>query len=125
MRLIPRPMPTAVLAYACLALFCGQARAQQPPPNCTPIQFPPGQTSTTIKGIVHAEEIICYRFAAANGQTANLKITGNNMMISVYDVGDARTSWTFKTKARTYSFIVAQMMRSISNEPFTLTLSVK
>jgi hypothetical protein len=71
--------------------------AQTPPPNCRPIQFAPGQSSATIKGVVHAEEIICYRFDAAAGQLVNLRIAGNNIIISVHDVGDARTSWTFKT----------------------------
>jgi hypothetical protein len=47
------------------------------------------------------------------------------MIISVIDVGDARDSWTFRTKAQTYKFIVAQLMRSVTNEPYTVTLSVK
>src|SRR6266700_1234921 len=32
---------------------------------------------------------------------------------SVFDVGDARDAWTFKTQARTYKFIVAQMLRPV------------
>src|SRR6185437_10114416 len=45
-----------------------------------------------VSGVVHAEEIICYRFDTAAGRLANLWNAGNNMMISVYDVGEGRTS---------------------------------
>jgi hypothetical protein len=71
------------------------------------------------------ENSVCYSFAAADGQTAHLKVTGRNMIISVIDVGDARDSWTFRTKVQTYKFIVVQLMRSVTSEPYTVTLSVK
>ena len=56
------------------------------------------------------------------GQTAQLKVTGN---ISVIGIGDAQVSWTFKTTAQTYNFVVGQLMRSVKPEPYTVTLSVK
>jgi hypothetical protein len=93
--------------------------------KCTSIRFAPGQTSTTVKGVSPPNEAVCYTFAAAAGQTANLKVTGRNMVISVIDVGDARDVWTFTTKAQTYKFVVGQLMRSITSEPYTVTLSVK
>jgi hypothetical protein len=36
-----------------------------------------------------------------------------------------RDSWTFMTNAQTYKFIVAQLMRLVTSEPYTVTLSVK
>jgi hypothetical protein len=93
--------------------------------SCTPIRFAPGHSSATVKGTAPPEDSVCYSFAAADGQTAHLKVTGRNMIISVINVGDARDSWTFRTKAQTYRFIVAQLLRSVSSEPYAVTLSVK
>jgi hypothetical protein len=47
------------------------------------------------------------------------------MIISVTGIGDAQVSWTFKTMAQTYKFVVGQLMRSLKPEPYTVTLSVK
>jgi hypothetical protein len=114
---------TAILIGILSGLFLpASAYAQD---NCTSIRFAPGLSSAAVKGIAPPEEGVCYTFAAAAGQTANLKITGRNMVISVIDVGDARDVWTFKTEAQTYKFIVAQLMRSVTSEPYTVTLSVK
>jgi hypothetical protein len=93
--------------------------------GCTEVHFERGQSSATIRGSAPAEDVVCYSFGAGAGQTANLKVTGRNVVVSVIDVGDARTSWTFKTKAQTYKFVVGQLMRAVTPEPFTVTLSVK
>ena len=93
--------------------------------NCMPIHFERGKSSAVIRKISPPDDSVCYTFAAAAGQTASLKVSGNNMIISVIDVGDARDSWTFRTKAQTYKFIVGQFMRSVTREPYTLTLSIK
>jgi hypothetical protein len=93
--------------------------------NGTANHFAAGHASATVKGLAPPEDGICYSFAAAAGQTAHLEVTGRNMIISVIGVSDARDSWTFKAKAQTYKFIVAQSMRSVTNEPYTVTLSVK
>jgi hypothetical protein len=77
------------------------------------------------KGVAPPEGTVCYSFATAKGQTANLKVTGQDIIISVVDVGDALDSWSFRTKAQTYKFIVAQLMRSVTNEPYSVALSVK
>lgn len=84
-----------------------------------------GQSSATIHGIAPPEDTICYSFAARAGQTARPRITGNNMIIPVVDIGDARTSWTFTTKAQTYEFVVGQLMRSVTPERYTVTLSIR
>lgn len=111
----------SVIAFASLNLSV-PARAQE---NCKPVQFARGQSSATIHGTAPPEDTICYSFAARVGRTARLRITGNNMIISVLGVGDARTSWTFTTKAQTYKFVVGQLMRSVSPEPYTVALSIR
>jgi hypothetical protein len=93
--------------------------------KCTSIHFAPGQSSATVKGVSPPNEPVCYSFAAAAGQTATLKVNGRNIVISVIDVGDARDVWTFTTKAQTYKFVVGQLMRSVTSEPYTVTLSLK
>lgn len=79
---------TATLAGMFSSLFVPPTAYAQD--NCTAIHFAPGHSSATVKGIAPQEEGVCYTFAAAAGQTANLKVTGRNIIISVIDVGDAR-----------------------------------
>ena len=93
--------------------------------KCAPIQFGRGQSSATLRGMAPPNEMVCYTFAAGAGQMASLKVTGRNMMMSVIGIGDARDSYTFRTSSQTYKFIVAQLMRSASPEPYTVTLSIK
>lgn len=97
------------------------ARAQD---NCTLVQFARGASSTTIQGKAPPEGVICYTFKAGADQTAHLQVSGRNVIISVIGVGDARTEWTFKTKAQTNKFIVGQLMRAVNAEPYTVTLSI-
>ena len=114
---------TAILSGMLSSLFVlATAYAQD---KCSAIHFAPGHSSATLKGIAPPEAGVCYTFAAAAGQTANLKVAGRNMIITVIGIGDARDAWTFKTEAQTYKFIVAQLMRSVTSEPYTVTLSVK
>lgn len=87
----------SAIAFASLGLSVA-AQAQE---NCKPVQFARGQSSATIHGTAPPEDTICYSFAARADQTAHLRITGNNMIISIIGVGDARDSWTFTTKAQT------------------------
>ena len=108
-----------LLTYALVAVA---THAQE---NCTPVHFERGKSSAIFHGTAPPEDVICYTFDAGAGQTANLKVSGSNMIISVVGIGDARESWTFKTKAQTYKFIVSQLMRSVSNAPYTVTLSVR
>jgi hypothetical protein len=98
-----------------------QAIAQN---NCTPVTFERGRSSATLRGTAPPEDIVCYTFAAGAGKTAHLSVSGRNMIVSVIGVGDARESWTFKTTAQTYKFVVGQMMRSVTPEPYSVTLSL-
>jgi len=111
-----------MIASLFVAFVAGTAYARD---KCTAIHFAPGHSSITVKGVARPEQALCYSFAAAAGQTAILKVAGKNMIISVVGLGDAHAAWTFTTKAQTYTFIVAQMMRSVTSEPYTVSLSLK
>jgi hypothetical protein len=101
-----------LLVLLACALAALAAHAQE---NCTPVHLERGKSLAIIHGTAPPEDVICYTFGTGAGQTTNLKVSGSNMIISVVGIGDARESWTFKTKAQTYKFIVGQLMRSVSN----------
>jgi hypothetical protein len=88
------------VSFIALLVLALPAHAQD---RCTEVHFERGQSSATIRGSAPAEDVVCYTFGAGAGQTANLKVTGRNVIVSVIGVGDARTSWTFKTQARPIS----------------------
>jgi hypothetical protein len=58
--------------------------------RCTEVHFERGQSSATVRGSAPAEDVVCYSFGAGAGQTANPKVTGRNVIVSVIGVGDAR-----------------------------------
>ena len=99
----------------------------QEPTNCTPIHFVRGQSSATVKGVVGSDEPFpCYALVTGKGQTATFGFTktNGNMAFSIYGLVDDRDSYSFKTEANTYKFIVVQNMRALP-EPFALMISVK
>jgi hypothetical protein len=112
----------AVLGGLLITILMPAASAQE---NCRSVQFNRGQSSATLRGTAPPDGVTCYTFAAGAGQTASIKVTGRNMIISVPGIGDDRQSWTFPTKNQTYKFIVTQEMRSVTPELYTVTLSIK
>jgi hypothetical protein len=112
---------------ACLSLLAlvASAAAAQAQQRCAAVHFKRGMSSAVIHGVAPPNDVVCYEFGARAGQTVSLKVAGNNMIISVYGVGDARDSWTFTTQARTYKFVVGQLMRSAMSEPYAVTLSIR
>jgi len=112
---------------AMLLLFGGSAALAQEPTNCTPIHFARGQSFTTLNGSVGSDEPFpCYTFATGKGQTATFKFTktNGNMAFTIYDLVDDRDSYSFRTEAKTYKFIVFQTLRAPPS-PFSLMVSVK
>ena len=108
-----------LLAVSALAASASAAE------ECHAGHFKPGTSSITLRGTAPPDQALCYTFAAGAGQTADLRITGRNMILSVEGVGDARDAFTFKTKPQTYRFIVGQLMRSVTAEAYAVTLSVR
>jgi hypothetical protein len=119
------PIPVFTRSFVILLAFGLAPPSPHAQERCTPVRFEPGKSSATIRGAAPPGDGVCYTFGAAAGQTASLKVAGSNMIISVVGVGDARDSWTFKTKAGTYKFVVGQLMRSATNAPYIVTLSIR
>ena len=113
------------LLFGVLLAVSAQAASASATEECHAVHFKPGTYSITLRGTALPDQAICYTFATSAGQTADIRITGRNMILSVDGVGDAREAFTFKTKRQTYRFIVGQLMRSVTGEAYAVTLSVK
>jgi hypothetical protein len=109
-------------AFALLILLFVPAAAQD---HCASVHFPPGASSTTVKGSISPDGTACYTFSARAGQTAEISVAGNNVIVSVIGIGDARDHWTFATKAGPTRFLVGQLMRSAAPELYTVTVSIR
>ena len=106
-------------------VLLGLLAAPQAQAACTPIRFATGTTGADVEGVAPPEGVLCYSLETGAGQTATISVTrGKNIIFSVSDLIDAQDRYTFTTEARTYEIIVGQLMRSISDEPFTLQISV-
>ncbi len=114
------------IILAASVLIVVPALAQEPT-NCSPMHFDHGQSSATITGRVGSDEPFpCYTIATGNGQTATFKFTktNGNMAFTIYDLVDDRDSYTFKTSAKIYKFIVFQTLRAAPDQ-FSLNLAVR
>ncbi len=114
------------VCFAILLLAASPAMAQLPT-NCTPIKFKKGTSSATVTGTVGSDDSFpCYTLATGKGQTATLVFTrtNGNMAFSIYDLVDDRDHYTFKTAAKTYKFVVFQLMRA-TPDPFALMVSIR
>jgi hypothetical protein len=115
-------------AFMVALLFAGSAACAQEPTNCTPIHFPKGQSFAILNGSVGSSDgpLPCYTLAAGKGQTVTLKFTktNGNMAFTIYDLVDDQDSYSFRTEAKTYKFIVFQTLRA-PPRPFSLMVSVK
>lgn len=93
--------------------------------NCEHIRFQSGAYSQTVHGIAPPDDVICYEITTRAGQTADITVTGNNVIFSIGGVIDAQDSYSFTTEKRTYQIFVGQLMRSVTNQPFELMVSIK
>ena len=116
-----KPLTISMLALALSMLAMTTVQAE----NCETIQFQRGHSSTTIEGVAPPDSTICYQITTAAGQTADIAISGVNMMFSVEGVIDAQDKYRFTTEKKTYRITVGQLMRSVTDEPFTLNISIK
>jgi len=109
------------LALTFLMLAVTTARAE----NCETIRFQRGHSSAAIEGVAPSGSALCYQITTAAGQTADIAISGVNMMFSIEGVTDAQDKYRFTTEQKTYRITVSQLMRSVTNEPFTLTVAIE
>jgi hypothetical protein len=103
------PVPAALLS-----LVCSSALAQEPT-KCTPVHFAAGKSFATITGSVGSDAPFpCFTLATGKGQKATFTFTktNGNMAFSIYGVVDDQESYSFKTEARSYKFMMFQTLRS-------------
>ncbi|MDR4651181.1 MAG: hypothetical protein MRJ52_02085 [Nitrosomonas sp.] len=110
-----------ILALTLLMLAVTTAWAE----NCETIRFQRGHSSAAIEGVAPPDSALCYQITTAAGQTADIAISGVNMMFSIEGVTDAQDKYRFTTEKKTYRITVSQLMRSVTNEPFTLTVAIE
>lgn len=92
--------------------------------DCEIIQFQRGHSSMMVDGVAPPDSVICYAISTAAGQTANIAISGTNMMFSIDGVTDAQDKYQFTTGETTYTIRVSQFIRSITAQMYTLTISI-
>lgn len=119
-------MTSRLTRFACLTLglpmlITTSAYAQ----SCEPIQFDRGAYSGTVEGVAPPDGTLCYTVATGAGQRAKVAVAGRNVMFSIAGVVDAQDAYHFTTEQKTYRILVGQLMRSVTEEPFTLTVSVR
>ena len=113
-------LPEALVA-AMLTVAAGVTFAEE----CREIRFQRGQHSGRVQGVAPPDDVVCYRMATGAGQTANLKLKGRNVIFSIAGVVDGQNTYSFTTEKKTYSVYVGQLMRSVREEPFSLTVSIR
>lgn len=117
----PQRPGLACLAALHLLVAAGTAQAQ----SCEPIQFKRGHDSGTVRGIAPPDDVVCYELRTGAGQRADISVAGSNVMFSVSGLVDGRDQYSFTTEKKAYRIVVGQLMRSINDEPFALTVSVR
>jgi hypothetical protein len=93
--------------------------------KCETIRFKRGESSGSVKGIASPETSKCYQMTTGQGQTAALRVSGNNMAFSIDGIIDAQESYRFTTAKKTYKIYVFQLFRSVTDRAFTLFVSVE
>lgn len=111
--------PAVLLATAMLSASSTWAE------ECKAIQFSRGHNNGTVQGIAPPNDLLCHELTTGAGQAAAIEVSGENVIFSIEDVVDARQKYSFTTTAQTYRILVGQLMRSVSDQPFTLTVSVR
>ena len=117
----PRLLAVASLAASCLLIVAGPAQAQ----SCQPIQFERGNYSGTVSGTAPPEDVVCYEVSTGAAQKAEVSVKGRNVVFFIVGVVDAQERYSFTTEKKTYRILVGQLMRSITDEPFSWTVSVR
>lgn len=94
---------------------------------CKTIQFERGASSATISGNIGPEEIQCFRFTSGQGQRVRMSVesANDNTIFTIVDIADARKEYSFRSQKKTYEFIIAQLFRSVTDDHYKLTLSIR
>jgi hypothetical protein len=118
----------AIIAATLLLPLLGPpaARAQQ---NCTPIQFPPGQTAITVKGIAQTDPpFACYTLTTRADQTASVNLVlqspKDDTAFNIEGLVGSRDQYSFRTQARTYMINVYLTFARQPPRPFAMQVTV-
>lgn len=119
-------MPTirAFVLAMCLAAMAAAppASAQQ---GCIQVNLAPGEAETTIFGIAPPSDMLCYMLNVPERQRISVKVTnGKNVIFVIAGVTDANNEFSFMPQRRTFRLEVGQMMRSVTEQPFIIKVSV-
>ena len=106
----------------------GEMRESRAELNCTPIQFQRGTTSAIVRGSVPPEDPdegpprpACYSLAVGEGQEAKIRLlAGENVGITIPEVGDMRDSLEFRTRRGTYRIELYQLFPTVEPAPFRI-----
>ena len=115
----------SILITPILAVLLMLVAALSTAEECKAIRFEAGHYSGTVKGVAPPDDTLCYSLTTGSGQRAELTIVGKNMIFSIDGVVDAQDAYSFTTKQKTYKVYVGQLMRSVTDEPFSLRITVK
>ena len=111
-----------VLVFAALVIFFNITTTEA----CETLQFKRGESSGTVNGLAPPDDLICYQLTTGQGQTATLRVmAGQNIIFSISGVVDAQNSYTFTTEKKTYEITVGQLMRAVTDEPFSLFVAIE
>jgi hypothetical protein len=116
-----RQITIFTLAFILLMLAVTTAWAE----DCETIRFQRGHSSAVVEGVAPPDSALCYQITTAAGQTADIAISGINMVFSVEGVTDAQDKYRFTTEQKTYRIYVGQLMRSVTDESFTLNIAIE
>ena len=96
---------------------------------CTPISMPAGQNTIELSGTAsgHGRDddpgIQCYSLAVNHGQSVHIRlIGGENVAITIPDVGDARDAFDFEAKQDRYEVRVFQLFPGGGDEVFRIQI---
>lgn len=110
-------------AIIATALVASAAAAAAPP--CESIHLAPETGTGAVQGTAPPDGAVCYEISGAAGKTVTVDITGNNVMFSVGGLADGQTQYSFRAENRSYEIRIGQLMRSVSKEPFVLSITVR
>lgn len=120
--IVPRIDRRHLLFILAAMLFTGAAQADP----CETIRFKRGESSGTVSGMAPPDDMVCYQMSTGAGQKASVAITGHNCMFTIEGTSaEARDRYSFTTEKRTYRIMVGQLMRAVTPQPFTLSVSVR
>jgi len=76
-----------------------------------------------VNGIAPAEDVVCFAIKPNSGSEITIRVEkGRNVIFTVLDLVDAVDEYSFRANGYGYFIRVGQLMRSVTDEPFTITI---